>query len=99
MQKSHRNQVKIKLYGKHFAWVNIKLRDKIDEILDGPIKRNEWIINQAKIDFNLDVRTVEDIEKLDNYLEENYETLYYDDKADWLRTKARNLILELEKKR
>lgn len=83
-------KVKIKLFGKHFAWINEDLLHAVNDCIKG--SRVAWIKQKVQEDFELDLKGVADLLLLDKYVKKSF----YLDKTDWLRTKMREEIKKFQ---
>ncbi len=96
--RGHTEEVRIEMFHRHFAYIDIKMKSKIESILGSEdfkdfIKR--FIKNKVISDFGLELKTKQDIDSLDVILKENF----YKDKADWIREELRTYIKESESER
>lgn len=78
----HKNQFKLLINGKHFAWLDTEYIRKIDSMVGN---RAKWIRKCCREDFGIELSTLADFEELDKQLTQNL----FKDKADWLRAKIR----------
>jgi hypothetical protein len=84
----HDDEIKIIIYGKHFAWIDRELLNKFDINVDN---RTLWIKEEILNDFSISIDNRDSIDMLDMTLKEKG----YKNKSEWLRERIRIYLKQL----
>lgn len=76
---------KINLYNKHFAHISKTLFQRLED-KKGKIDISSYIKKKAKNDFGITIKSIEDVDRLSEIIEDNF----YANTSEWLKEKIRN---------
>ena len=89
MADHNKTTKKILMYGKHIAWIDSEMLEKLNVVINNNNKTvNEWIKKQCENDFSISLNSKQAVDLLDYKVKEHL----YKDKSEWLRAKIREAI-------